>query len=697
MGPTRKDRCLDRIFTNFGRAVEESGTVPPLEVEPGSQGTRSDHRIAYVGAKLPRLHQFEWITYQYRYFNEESVQKFGDWLAGYDWAPLVQAEGSNRKAKMYQDAVTGAMEQYFPLITVRRKSTDCPWINNRVRKLISRRRGVYRREGRSAKWRRLKRLSDDLIRKRRETYLQSQRQCLLVEDARRNFFRNVKAFKAKERPKPFDVRTLFPGKTDAEVAGSLASYFNRISQEFQPLEPSDIPRTHDRELPVLHPYQVEGRIRSFKKPKSMVKGDIFPALMDRYAGLLAVPLADIFNAITTSHVWPTIWKQEFVTVIPKCRTPAFVSDLRNISCTMLPSKIYESYVLNWLSTEVTCKNNQYGGIKGCSVSHLLVELWDQICWDLEDARAATLITAIDYAKAFNRLSFQHCLRAFARKGASSQTISLLATFLSNRTMSVRVSNTWSNPLPVYGGVPQGSILGVLLFNIATDDLEDDDNDDRHFVYSSDGTDRSRLSADADVFVPSQWSGPGASDDTRVEADEPPLLTPRVTPLDPDAPEFVPAMSARPLPPPLQHGIGPGYDGTVLGEAHGSPRSSPPDRGTGIGPGDNESVHSEDGEYFLPSPKRNCRLGWGGQEDDRWEDTEDTEEYAPSSKKIDPETIMQDSASSTDALERDSARISTGISSSDQMSDESSGQSQTCLLYTSPSPRDRQKSRMPSSA
>ena len=313
-----------------------------------------------------------------------------------------------------------------------------------------------------------------VIKNRRETYLQSQRDCLLVEDARRNFFRNVKAFQAKERPRQFDVRSLFPGKSDAQVADSLAAFFNRISQEFQPLEPKDIPRTHDRDIPMLHPFQVEGRIRAFKKPKSMVKGDIFPSLMGKFAGLLAVPLADIFNSISTTKVWPTVWKQEFVTVIPKCRTPASMGDLRNISCTMLPSKIYESYVLNWLSEEVTCKNNQYGGIKGCSVNHLLVELWDQICWDLEDARAATLVTAIDYAKAFNRLSFQHCLEAFARKGASTQTLALLATFLSNRTMTVRVSDTWSEPLPVYGGVPQGSILGVMLFNVSTDDLEDEE-------------------------------------------------------------------------------------------------------------------------------------------------------------------------------------------------------------------------------
>ena len=116
-------------------------------------------------------------------------------------------------------------------------------------------------------------------------------------------------------------------------------------------------------------------------------------------------------------------------------------------------------------------------MKGCSVSHLLADLWDEILWNLEDDRAATTLTAIDYSKAFNRLSFQHCLKAFSKKGASSSTIALLATFLSNRTMSVRVGQTWSEPRPVYGGVPQGSILGVLLFNISTDDLEDEEEHD----------------------------------------------------------------------------------------------------------------------------------------------------------------------------------------------------------------------------
>ena len=478
VGPTRKDRCIDRIFTNFGWSITESGTVPPLEPEPGSQGSVSDHRVAFIRAELPRVRSFEWVSYQYRYFNPKAVERFGSWVVNHDWGDVIGASGSNSKAEIYQKQITTALETFFPLITVKKKSTDCPWINSRIRAMVKDRKGIYRREGRSKKWRRLRKVISELNNRRRATYLGSQKDCLLVDDARRNFFRNVKAFRSKERPRAFDPRALFPEKTEAEVAAELAGFFNKISSEFLPLEPEDIPRTHHRELPVLQPYQVEGRIRAFKKPKSMVKGEIFPVLMDKYCTILAIPLTSIYNEITETQVWPLIWKQEFVTVIPKCRNPSGLGDLRNISCTMLPSKIYESFILNWLATEGKCKPNQYGGVKGCGVPHLLVDLWDDICTNLEDPRAATMITAVDYAKAFNRLSFQHCLRAFARKGASSEIIRILATFLSNRTMSVIVNNTWSTPLPVYGSVSLGSILGVLLFNVATDYLEDDAIDNR---------------------------------------------------------------------------------------------------------------------------------------------------------------------------------------------------------------------------
>ena len=202
----------------------------------------------------------------------------------------------------------------------------------------------------------------DLIKRKRQVYLESQTKGFLVEDVTRNLFRNAKAFNTKDRPKAFDPMSFSPGKMEVEAASELVAYFNRISAEFHPLEPADILRTQHGSLPIFPPYHLEGRIRGFKKPKLMAMGEIFPALclIDRYCPLLAIPLTSTYNEITTTNIWLASWKQEYVTILPKYRIPVALGDLCNISSTMLPSEVYKSFILNWLSTKVKCKPNQYG-------------------------------------------------------------------------------------------------------------------------------------------------------------------------------------------------------------------------------------------------------------------------------------------------------------------------------------------------
>ena len=103
----------------------------------------------------------------------------------------------------------------------------------------------------------------------------------------------------------------------------------------------------------------------------MVAGDIFPVLVNRAAPYLATPLVHIYNSISISHTWPNLWKIEYVTPIPKKNVPECANDLRNISCTQLFSKIYESFVLEWVTGQVFLQDNQFGGVKGRSTEHFL--------------------------------------------------------------------------------------------------------------------------------------------------------------------------------------------------------------------------------------------------------------------------------------------------------------------------------------
>ena len=466
-GPTRGDRKIDKFLVNFPRAVTESDVLPPLD---DGAGRESDHKIAYFRAKF-QSNIDKRVSYRYRHYTDSGAAGFQAWISGFDFAAVYNCNNVNDQLSELLRVLESQMDRFFPYKTTVKRESDPPWINPYVRQLVKRRRRVYHREGRSAKWKSLMKKVRNLVKKRANNYWNHQKRELLGGDASRVFFKNVKAYSSKERPAQFDVRTLLPGLPDCEVAERLADHFNGISCEFEGLDPARVPSTYSSPVQLLSEDAVRKRLMQFKKPKSMVKHDIFPALVSGAAPFLAGPLTHIYNSITSTSTWPLAWKEEFVTPIPKKAVPQDLNDLRNISCTALFSKVYESFVLGWLTEQVGMRANQMGGMRGAGTEHYLVELYQLVLESLEDPRASSVLTSIDYAKAFNRLDFRHCLESLAAKGASSELINIIASFLTSRTMSVKVGQVLSKPRIVLGGVPQGSILGVFLFNVTIDAFE----------------------------------------------------------------------------------------------------------------------------------------------------------------------------------------------------------------------------------
>ena len=229
------------------------------------------------------------------------------------WTQVIEAESSNQKADAYQRLVMQALDRFFPLRQVKRRALDPPWMNDTIRKKERAKKKLFRRTGRSREWENLNNDVMELIDQRRRGYLEDQRAKLTGSDATKHFYSTIKNYKSAERPAQYDVRDLFPGLSDSEAANELALFFNRISQEFKPLDSSDIPKTSNRKIELLEPYQVSARLRKLKKPASMVPTDIFPKLMTSFSDFLAIPLTNIYNAILETGVWPSTWKLEFVT------------------------------------------------------------------------------------------------------------------------------------------------------------------------------------------------------------------------------------------------------------------------------------------------------------------------------------------------------------------------------------------------
>ena len=88
----------------------------------------------------------------------------------------------------------------------------------------------------------MKKKTTELIEKQCKTYQESQKAQLLSDNGGGAFFKQIKNYLSKERPKPFEAMDIYPGQSESEVADLLAAHFNTISNEFTPLDHlTDIP------------------------------------------------------------------------------------------------------------------------------------------------------------------------------------------------------------------------------------------------------------------------------------------------------------------------------------------------------------------------------------------------------------------------------------------------------------------------
>ena len=170
--PTRNGRKIDRVFCNFGRSITESDVLKPLETEAGSC---SDHGMVLVKAVFPTAPKNN-VTYTYRPYTESGAALFVERIAAQDWNEVVQAKDSDTELSIFQKILDNNMSDCFPLNTVTKRTSDPPWVNTTIRRMTIKRRRIYDKQGRSKRWMRLKKKSDDLYRMRAEKYFQKQKE-----------------------------------------------------------------------------------------------------------------------------------------------------------------------------------------------------------------------------------------------------------------------------------------------------------------------------------------------------------------------------------------------------------------------------------------------------------------------------------------------------------------------------------------
>ena len=203
--------------------------------------------------------------------------------------------------------------------------------------------------------------------------------------------------------------------------------------------------------------------------------DGFPAiLLKKCRHALAPPLASIWRKSLEDGDIPAICKTATITPIHKGKSRAVAKNYRPVALTSHLIKVFEKVVrknlVDFMESNNLFNHSQHGFRGGRSCLSQLLSHFDRITYEMEKGNGVDVVY-LDFAKAFDKVDHGITIHKLRQLGLRGKLGRWLTCFLTNRVQSVVVEGRKSQPQPVISGVPQGSVLGPLIFLVLIGDID----------------------------------------------------------------------------------------------------------------------------------------------------------------------------------------------------------------------------------
>ena len=508
--PTRVTRktatAIDHIITNdyieslFKTAIIKSDI--------------SDHFPICIFFPSNTLSTENQINYQYkRTIDSQRIAAFYQKLFENDWNDIVKQNKPNEAYDLFIKHFCELYDIYFPIkkIKIKAKDLKSPWITKGLKKSSKRKQKLYekslkkRNEKAEKEYRDYKKLFESLKKRSKRMYYSNL--ILKYKNNIKKTWQIIKEALGKEKCSNQSLpKTVLVNEVSITQNSSIAENFNKYFTEIGPNLAKKIGKSNKHFAQYLykhvselseHPLSINELKDAFfalKINKSAGYDNISFNIVKKCFGVLHKPLLHIFNLSLQTGIFPE--KLKIAGVLPSFKggDNRELGNYRPISVLPCFSKILEKIMYNRLYKYLTINNilykKQFGFQKSHSTEHAIMQLVDQINNSFEHDQY-TLGVFIDLSKAFDTVDHEILIAKLENYGIKGNNLNWFKSYLKNRKQFIRVENISTDFQEIVCGVPQGSILGPLLFLIYINDLKDASNilnsimfaDDTNLFYS----------------------------------------------------------------------------------------------------------------------------------------------------------------------------------------------------------------------